>query len=122
MSQDGLDPSQIMQVGMGFWASKTLLSAVELQLFTNCTSRGGKRRCTRGTPMTNTATATQKAGRWKIVPLVVKPNFVSTVLGMADHPDQRLLVVKQQIHAKRFKGGHPEAVFHVYRVQKTTAF
>jgi hypothetical protein len=35
MSQDGLDPSQIMQVGMGFWASKTLLSAVELQLFTN---------------------------------------------------------------------------------------
>lgn len=30
----GLDPSHIMQVGMGFWASKTLLSAVELELFT----------------------------------------------------------------------------------------
>ncbi len=29
-----MDPSHIMQVGMGFWASKTLLSAVELQLFT----------------------------------------------------------------------------------------
>lgn len=29
-----VDPSQIMQVGMGFWASKTLLSAVELELFT----------------------------------------------------------------------------------------
>lgn len=29
-----LDPSQIMQVGMGFFASKTLLSAVELGLFT----------------------------------------------------------------------------------------
>src|SRR4051812_30611792 len=28
------DPSEIMQVGMGFWASKTLLSAVELELFT----------------------------------------------------------------------------------------
>lgn len=28
------DPSHIMQVGTGFWASKTLLSAVELQLFT----------------------------------------------------------------------------------------
>ena len=28
-----LDPSQIMQVGMGFFASKTLLSAVELGLF-----------------------------------------------------------------------------------------
>jgi predicted O-methyltransferase YrrM len=29
-----VDPSEIMQVGMGFWASKTLLSAVELELFT----------------------------------------------------------------------------------------
>jgi Dimerisation domain len=29
-----LDPSLIMQVGMGFWPSKTLLSAVELGLFT----------------------------------------------------------------------------------------
>ena len=28
------DPSAIMQVGMGFWPSKTLLSAVELELFT----------------------------------------------------------------------------------------
>ena len=28
------DPSHIMQVGMGFWPSKTLLSAVELGLFT----------------------------------------------------------------------------------------
>jgi hypothetical protein len=25
---------QIMQVGLGFWASKTLLSAVEMELFT----------------------------------------------------------------------------------------
>jgi O-methyltransferase/methyltransferase family protein len=33
MSQQ-VDPSRIMQVGMGFWASKTLLSAVELELFT----------------------------------------------------------------------------------------
>jgi O-methyltransferase domain/Dimerisation domain len=29
-----LDPSHILQVGSGFWASKTLLSAVELGLFT----------------------------------------------------------------------------------------
>jgi hypothetical protein len=29
-----IDPSHIMQVGMGFWPSKTLLSAVELELFT----------------------------------------------------------------------------------------
>jgi hypothetical protein len=27
-------PEQIMQVGLGFWASKTLLSAVEMELFT----------------------------------------------------------------------------------------
>ena len=29
-----VDPSNIMQVGMGFWASKTLLTAVKLDLFT----------------------------------------------------------------------------------------
>ena len=34
MAGAGLDPSHIMQVGMGFWASKTVLSAVELELFT----------------------------------------------------------------------------------------
>ena len=33
-SMPELDPSHIMQVGMGFFASKTLLSAVELGLFT----------------------------------------------------------------------------------------
>jgi hypothetical protein len=35
MAQAALDPSHIMQVGMGFWPSKTVLSAVELELFTN---------------------------------------------------------------------------------------
>src|SRR2546428_7589783 len=34
MAQVQLDPSHIMQVGMGFWPSKTVLSAVELELFT----------------------------------------------------------------------------------------
>src|SRR3954467_4589370 len=29
-----VEPSHILQVGMGFWGSKTLLSAVELELFT----------------------------------------------------------------------------------------
>ena len=32
--QHSPNPEQILQVGMGFWASKTLLSAVELELFT----------------------------------------------------------------------------------------
>jgi hypothetical protein len=31
---DTLDPSHILEIGMGFWASKTLLSAVELGVFT----------------------------------------------------------------------------------------
>ena len=30
----GLTPDHIMQVGLGFWASKTLLSAVEMEVFT----------------------------------------------------------------------------------------
>ena len=29
-----LHPDHILQVGLGFWASKTLLSAVEMELFT----------------------------------------------------------------------------------------
>jgi SAM-dependent methyltransferase len=35
MSEAEPDPSHIMQIGMGFWASKTVLSAVELELFTH---------------------------------------------------------------------------------------
>ena len=34
MNQSSLDPGRIMQVGLGFWASKTLLAAVKLGLFT----------------------------------------------------------------------------------------
>ena len=32
--QDQLNPSKIMQIGMGFWASKVVLSAVRFKLFT----------------------------------------------------------------------------------------
>ena len=35
LSTAGLDPSHIMEVGTGFWPSKTLLSAVELDLFSH---------------------------------------------------------------------------------------
>jgi hypothetical protein len=35
MSKVEPSPSHIMQIGMGFWASKTVLSAVELELFTH---------------------------------------------------------------------------------------
>ena len=30
-----IDPSRIMQIGMGFWASKTLLTAVNMKLFSH---------------------------------------------------------------------------------------
>jgi O-methyltransferase domain/Dimerisation domain len=33
-SEEKVSPEHIMQVGLGFWASKTLLSAVEMELFT----------------------------------------------------------------------------------------
>jgi hypothetical protein len=35
-----VNPEHILQIGMGFWASKTLLSAVELGLFTQLSGRG----------------------------------------------------------------------------------
>lgn len=34
-TQRQIDPSKIMQIGMGFWASKTLLTAVKMELFTH---------------------------------------------------------------------------------------
>jgi predicted O-methyltransferase YrrM len=43
MAHDRLDPAHIMQIGSAFWASKALLSAVELSVFTDLgtTSRTG---------------------------------------------------------------------------------
>src|SRR5690242_5191573 len=35
-----ISPDAIMQLGLGFWASKTLLSAVELGLFTELATHG----------------------------------------------------------------------------------
>src|SRR3954447_12851724 len=35
-----VNPEHILQIGMGFWASKTLLSAVELGLFTELNGGG----------------------------------------------------------------------------------
>lgn len=36
-----VSPDHIMQIGLGFWASKTLLSAVEMDLFTELAKRPG---------------------------------------------------------------------------------
>ena len=35
-----INPSKIMQVGMGFWASKAMLTAVKLQLYTMLAAGG----------------------------------------------------------------------------------
>ena len=35
--QQAVTPDAILQLGLGFWASKTLLSAVELGLFSEST-------------------------------------------------------------------------------------
>ncbi|MDH5398818.1 MAG: methyltransferase, partial [Cyclobacteriaceae bacterium] len=39
MNQVEVNPSKILQVGMGFFASKTLLSAVNMQLFTRLSGK-----------------------------------------------------------------------------------
>ena len=43
VSPETLTPERIMQVGLGFWASKALLSAVEMELFTELAK--GSRSC-----------------------------------------------------------------------------
>lgn len=39
MTTNPPSPEQILQVGLGFWASKTLLSAVEMGVFTELSGR-----------------------------------------------------------------------------------
>ncbi|MFZ0142244.1 MAG: methyltransferase dimerization domain-containing protein, partial [Aeromicrobium sp.] len=39
-SEQHVSPEGILQLGLGFWASKTLLSAVELGVFTELASGG----------------------------------------------------------------------------------
>ena len=55
--KDDLTPARIIEVGMGFWPAKTLLSAVDLDLFTPMLTVSKRLRCTkcgerkgRGTP------------------------------------------------------------------------
>ncbi len=42
IGSEAIEPSHIMQVGMGFWGSKALLSAVELELFTKLGAQSGR--------------------------------------------------------------------------------
>ena len=47
-----LSPARIMEVGMGFWPSKVLLSAIELRLFTELGGQGHDGRRAAGGPAT----------------------------------------------------------------------
>ena len=40
MPPEGVNPDAILQLGFGFWGSKTLLSAIELGLFTELAKAG----------------------------------------------------------------------------------
>ncbi|MGE4063978.1 MAG: methyltransferase [Rhodospirillaceae bacterium] len=62
-----LDPSRIMQVGMGFWSSKALLSAVELGVFTALSNRS--------------MTAAELAAALKLHPRAI-PDFPDTLVAL----------------------------------------
>ena len=48
---DELRPDHILQVGLGFWASKTLLSAVEMEVFTELAKHPQDLETLRGHPV-----------------------------------------------------------------------
>lgn len=82
-----------------------------------CHRRHGRRRCKGGVPMTATVSAKQRHGKWKVVALKVKPKYRKLVAKLAAHPRSRLLTVRQVLHAKGFRHGRHQSVFHRYRVR-----
>ena len=68
-------------------------------------------------PMTGYANARQKPGKWKVVKLRVKPKYKRRIATYAKRPNRKLLVVRQTVHAKRFKHGKRKVVFHKYKVR-----
>jgi hypothetical protein len=96
-------------------------NAVAVTSKDRCTGHKGKRSCKRGTAMTGPVAAGQKANKWKLVKLVVKPQYLDRVADMAKRPGEKLLTVRQSIHAKRFAHGQAQAVFHIYRVRSATS-
>src|SRR5262249_50858865 len=74
-------------------------------------------RCQSGQLMTASVSAKQKPNKWKVAALEVKPKFTASVAKMAKKPDKKLLIVRQLVHAKKFKNGSPQSVFHIYRVR-----
>ena len=86
----GPDPSHIMQVGMGFWGSKALLSAVELGLFTALAKA----------PMTGA----EIAAALKLHPRAV-PDFPDALVAL------KLLDRDGDSHEARYRNTHETALF-----------
>lgn len=84
------------------------------------TKKNGKRQCKHGKPMSAPVSAKQKPNKWHVAKLKVKPQFTSTVAKMAKKPNKKLLTVRQSVHAKKFKNGKKQSVFHIYRVRTET--
>lgn len=68
-------------------------------------------------PMTASSNAAQKAGKWKVVKLRVKPKYKKRIAGYAKKPDRKLLVVRQTVKSRSFKHGKRQTVFHKYKVR-----
>jgi hypothetical protein len=85
-----------------------------------CTTKKGQRICTQGKPMTASVSAKQKPNKWKVATLKVKAKFTAAVNKMATKPQKKLLIVRQSVHAKKFKNGKKQSVFHIYRVRTAT--
>ncbi len=96
-------------------------SALAVTAKDQCTTHGGKPSCKHGSPMSSSTSANQGPNKWKVVKLQVKPQFTSRVLEMSKKPDQKLLTVRQSIHAKAFEDGRPQTVFHTYRVRAASS-
>lgn len=86
-----------------------------------CTVHNGKPSCRHGKLVSTAVSANQKPNKWKLVRLIVKPQYTARIEELANHPDRKLLVVRQSIHSKDFEHGRPQTVFHVYRVQRATS-
>ena len=104
-------PERILQVGLGFWAAKTLLSAVEMELFTELAKRPAQRRTAGGAPRTppalvratfstrssRSASSSATGGVYANTPdtdLFLdkrKPSYIGGILEMANHAPVRLL-------------------------------
>lgn len=79
------------------------------------TRKSKKRKLAR--PMTRRVNAAQKASRWKVVKLKVKPKYRKKVKRFAKRPGKKTLVVRQIVRSKKFRQNKRQLVFHKYRVR-----